>query len=149
MIRKWPMGLDDSGFLLKVGIAPCVLEDPHPGPVPVAPPETMPLIDEDHAWLADLKVVWDEDPEPGFVLPQTLGEYLTRYPDEIREAVDEADKDIGFATLAKGKDAWAKEVADMFADFLDEGLEDAVVMYSTFSKIRPGQRPSEHTSIPT
>jgi hypothetical protein len=64
-----------------------------PGPPSPPPPCEAPIpefTEKDACWLQNLGVMWEQDPEPGFVPPGTLGEYLTRYPNGIRQAVREA-----------------------------------------------------------
>ena len=44
------------------------------------------LTQKDACWLGKLKVMWEEDPEPGFVPPKSVREYLTSYPNGMRRA---------------------------------------------------------------
>jgi hypothetical protein len=60
----------DSGFLRKVGIAPCLVEDPFLMPLPLLLPEepAIPrLTAKDKNWVQACGVAWE--PEPGFQLP--------------------------------------------------------------------------------
>jgi hypothetical protein len=82
------MTYDDRKFMKEVGIDPRSLGDPFPSPLPSPPPSEAPipnLTEEDARWLLNFGVMWDE-PEPAFIPPKTLPEYLVRYPTGIREA---------------------------------------------------------------
>jgi hypothetical protein len=80
-------------------------------------------------------VVWEQDPEPGFVPPGTLREY---YPTGIREAVREAAKELGIAVLGDGLGALARDIVQMFVDFVAADLEDVAAMYPFHEPVRPG-----------
>ena len=44
------------------------------------------LAAKDSRWLQNLPVAWKQEPEPEFVPPKTLPEYLARFPNGIRAA---------------------------------------------------------------
>jgi hypothetical protein len=67
----------DRQFMMEVGMEPCTLYDPFPGSLPPSPTAVIPsLTEKDACWLGKLKAMWEEDPEPGFVTPKSLWEYL-------------------------------------------------------------------------
>lgn len=104
--------LRDRSFLREIGIEP---------------------FDLDHVW-----VTWEQDPEPGFVPPGTLREYLTRYPNGIRDAVGDVAKELGLAVRDGGLDLLAQDSVQMFIDFVAGDLEDIVAMYPFHKPVRPG-----------
>ncbi len=73
----------DTEFLKGVGIDPRSVGDPFPGPLPSPTPSEVPipkLTEEDARWLRDLRVSWEHEPEPEFIPPKTLQEYLGPLP---------------------------------------------------------------------
>ncbi len=81
----------DSQFLKGMGIEPCSLTGPFPRPPPPAEPPgawyiPFVMVGEE-TWLLNLKILWEQEPEPGFVPPKTFKEYLARYPNGVREGV--------------------------------------------------------------
>jgi hypothetical protein len=107
----------DKKFMKDVGIEPCTLEDPFPGPLC--------------------------EPEQGFVLPKSLWEYLVRFPNGIREATESAAEELGLVSLSDSLDNWAQGLIQMFLDFLMLGLEDIVEMYAFPLRPIPGGCESE------
>ena len=137
----------DFQFMKEIGIEPSGLDDPFPGPLPPPPPTEAPiprLTEEDSRWLQDLRVAWEHEPQPGFVPPGTLPEYLARYPNGIRQAVGEVSQELGLALPDGGLDDLAQGIVQMFLDFAAADLEDVVAMYVTFRPIRPREDRSEH-----
>jgi hypothetical protein len=83
---------NDSAFLRKVGIEPCVLDDPIPKrPSSREPegPEIPPVTEHDEKWLSSCGVTREPEPEPRFQPPASSLEYLEKYPDRIVETVRE------------------------------------------------------------
>ena len=81
--QDWPIKImrSDSEFLRKVGIKPCVLNDPfpkHPSPQELEGPEIPHLTEHDDQWLSSCGAAWEPEPEPGFrplgELPGILGQ---------------------------------------------------------------------------
>jgi len=141
------MTCGDIEFLKAIGIDPCCLDDPSPDPLTSPPPAEAPvpkLAEEDSHWLHDLRVAWEQEPEPEFIVPKTLPEYLGRYPTGIREAVGVVAKELGLAMPDGGLDEVAQEVSQMFLDFLALDLEDVVAMFP-FDKFFH-RRDGEHNS---
>jgi hypothetical protein len=137
----------DLQFLKEMRIEPSGLDDPFPGPLPPPPPAEAPipkLTEEESRWLQDLRVAWENGPEPEFIPPKTLREYLTRFPNGIREAVGEVAWEMGLAMSGGGLDGLAQGIVQMFLDFAAADLEDVVAMYVTFRPIRPREDRSEH-----
>lgn len=125
------MTLGDMQFLKELGIVPCAIEGSSPRPLPPPLPTEAPspeLTEEDARWLQNLGVTWDEDPEPVFVPPMTLKEYLLRYPNGIRQAVEVVAKEMGFTLTSDGLDGLATEVVRTFLDFAVD-LEDIVAHF--------------------
>jgi hypothetical protein len=141
------MTFSDTQFLKAIGIDPCSLGAPSPSPHTPPPPAEAPvpkLAEEDSRWLHDLRVAWEHEPEPEFIVPKTLPEYLGRYPTGIREAVGVVAKELGLALLDSGLDDLAREVKEMFIGFDEEGLEDVIAMFPFDTAFRP--RAGEHGS---
>ena len=147
----------DIEFLKAVGIDPRSLGDPLPSPPPSPPPSEVPILklaEGDSRWLQDLRVAWEHEPEPEFVPPKTLHEYLTRFPTGIREAVGEVANELGIALPGSGLDDLAQEITQMFLDFLEADLEDVVALYEfqrslsfSFLYPSPGSRSTIHLSL--
>jgi len=136
----------DIKFLKEVGIEPRVLDDPFPRPLPppLPPGPVIPaLTKQDARGLLSLGVAWEHEPEPDFIPPRTLREYLTRCPTGIREAMGEAAKELGIALPGGGLDDLAQDIVVMFLDFAVD-LEDIVEMYPFHPPVRPGERRSAH-----
>jgi hypothetical protein len=136
----------DIKFLRELGIEPSSLDDASPSSLPPPlPPEALihKLMEKDACWLQNLGVRWEEDPEPGFIPPKSLREYLTRFPNGIREATEEAAKSLDLNLSGGDLDTLAQNVITMFLSFCPD-LEDIVEMYMTFRPIRPGEERSEH-----
>jgi hypothetical protein len=131
----------DIQFLKEVGIEPCSLGDPSPGSLPPPPPPeaTIPKwTEEDEQWLQNLGVMWEQDPEAGFVPPMTLREYLSRFPNGIRTAVGEVASGLGITLSDNGLDDLAQNIVQMFLDFVAADLEDVVALYEFHRSLRPG-----------
>jgi len=141
------MTYGDRKFMMEVGIEPCTLDDrfPRPLPPPLPPGPVIPsLTEKDACWLLNLGVRWEREPEPDFIPPKSLREYLARYPNGIREAVREAAKELeadlrNFYDL----DDLAQDVVVMLLDSSTD-LEDVVEMYATCPPPRPGRCRSQH-----
>jgi hypothetical protein len=86
------------------------------------------LTQKDACWLGKLKVMWEEDPEPGFVPPKSVREYLTSYPNGMREAVEAAARRLGLDLSNDDMDDMAQDIIVMFLDFAAPGLEDIFEM---------------------
>jgi hypothetical protein len=133
------MTSSDRKFLREIGIEPGTLDDPFPHSLPPTPGSVIPsLTEKDACWLGKLKVMWEEDPEPGFVPPKGLREYLARYPDGMRRAVREAARRLGLDLSDDDMDDMAQDLILMFLDFAAAGLEDIIGMYP----FRPPMRPA-------
>jgi len=131
----------DREFMKEVGIEACTLYDPFPPSLPPPSPPEAPipkLTEEDACWLQKLGVMWEHEPEPDFIPPRTLREYLTRYPNGIREAVGQAANELGIALPEGGLDDLAQDIAQMFLGFAALDLEDIVAMYQFHRPVRPG-----------
>lgn len=131
----------DFQFMKEIGIEPSGSDDPSPIPLPPLPPPEAPipkLTEEDARWLQDLTVAWEQDPEPGFIPPKTLREYLVRFPQGVREAVGEVAKELGVALPDGSLDDLAQEITQMFLDFVAADLEDVVAMFPFDKSFRPG-----------
>jgi len=132
------MTYGDRKFMMEVGIEPCTLYDPFPGSLPPPPGSVIPsLAEKDACWLGKLKVMWEEDPEPGFVPPKSVRECLGRYPNGMRRAVGEAAKRLGLDLSDDDLDDMAQDLIVMFLDFAANGFEDIMEMYP----LRPPMRP--------
>jgi len=126
------MTVGDMQFLREVGIDTRNLGDPSPSPLTPPPPTEAPvpaLTAEDARWLQNLRVAWVHEPEPDFIVPKTLWEYLGRFPNSVREAVGEVATELELAMPDGSLDDLAQEVTQMFVDFAALDLEDVVVMY--------------------
>ena len=131
----------DIEFLKAMGIDPRSLGEPLPDSVTPPPPSEVPtlkLAEEDSRWLHDLRVAWEDDPEADFVPPETLPEYLARYPNGIREAVGEVADELGLALPNGALDGLAQEITQVFLDFEALGLEDVVALYGFHRSLRLG-----------
>ncbi len=70
LYEDWLLDLlrSDSEFLRKMGIRPCLIDDPCPQPLPPFPEEPYArLTEKDAAWLKACGVAWE--PEPASQLP--------------------------------------------------------------------------------
>jgi hypothetical protein len=137
----------DRRFLREIGIEPFLMEEP--GPVSLPPPRSpetpVPALTErDARWLQNLRVAWEPEPEPGFAPPSTLGEYLVRFPNGIREAAEIATRDLGIAVTDSGLGGLARDIVGMFLDFAALDLEDIVAMYAFHPPARPGESKAAH-----
>ena len=131
----------DFRFLRELGIEPSGLDDPFPRPLPPQLPSEAPipkLAEQDSRWLRDLRVAWEPEPQPEFVPPKTLPEYLARFPTGIREAVGEVAEEMGLALNDGGLNDLAQEITQMFLDFVEFDLEDVVALYDFHRSLRPG-----------
>ncbi len=140
------MTYGDGQFLREMGIEPCLLDDPFPRPLPprLPPGPLIPsLTEKDARWLLNLGVMWEREPEPDFISPTSLREYLVRYPNGIREAVEVAAKRLGLDLLDDDLDDLAQDIVAMFLDSSTD-LEDVVEMYVTCPPPRPGRCRSQH-----
>ena len=92
----------------------------------------------------NLGVRWEREPEPDFIPPRSLREYLARYPNGIRETVREAAKELE-ADLPDYNDLddLVQDIVVMFLDFSTD-LEDIVEMHVTCPPPRPGRCRSQH-----
>ncbi len=119
-------------------------QEPPPSRLPPGP--LIPsLTEKDARWLLNLGVMWEREPEPDFMPPKSLREYLVRYPKGIREAVGEVAKELeadlrNFYDL----DDLAQDIVVMFLELLEEDLEDIVEMYPLQPPMRRGGCRSAH-----
>ena len=95
------------------------------------------LTEKDACWLGKLKVMWEEDPDPGFVPPKSFREYLARYPDGMREAVEVVARRLGLDLSDDDMNDMAQDLIVMFLDFAATGLEDIFDMYPCRPPMRP------------
>jgi hypothetical protein len=147
--QDWPVKImrSDSEFLRKVGIKPCVLNDPfpkRPSSLESEGPEIPPLTEHDDRWLRSCGATWEPEPEPGFRPPASSLEYLARYPDRIRETVDETAKDL-LIELPEGRtfDDFLQEVIADFVEGSKQG-DDLARMYANSRPSKPGTCKSAH-----
>jgi len=122
----------DREFMKGMGIEPCDLHDPltdRHTPRRCSAPAIPSLPGRDARRLLDLRIRCEREPEPDFVLPHTLSEYLTRYPNGIREAVEASAKEMGISLSAEVLGNLARDIIAMFLDFVALDLEDIVEMY--------------------
>ncbi len=148
MLSLGGMSHSDGQFMKEMGIEPCHLDDPVPRPLPppLPPGPVIPkLTEKDACWLLNLGVMWEREPEPDFMPPKSLREYLARYPNGIREAVGEVAKELE-ADLRNyyDLDDLAQDIVVMFLELLEEDLEDIVEMYVTCPPPRPGRCRLQH-----
>jgi hypothetical protein len=101
------------------------------------------LTEKDACWILNLGVTWEHEPELGFVPPRCLWEYLSGYPNGIREAVGEVADELGLALPDGGLDGLAQDIVLMFLDFSTD-LEDIFEMYPLHPPMRPGGCRSQH-----
>ena len=136
----------DIKFLRELGIEPSSLDDASPSslPPPLPPGPPIPkLTEEDARWLQNLGVRWEPEPEPDFIPPKSLREYLVRYPNGITEAVGKAAKRLGLGLSDDDLDDLAQDIVLMFLDFSTD-LEDIFEMYPRHPPMRPGGCRSQH-----
>jgi hypothetical protein len=139
VIGRKHMTLGDIQFLKAVGIVPCDLGCPLPPAQPPTPPAEAPIhhfTENDARWLQNLGVICDE-PEPEFVPPKTLPEYLARFPHGIRDATEAVAMELELLLTDGGLEDLAHEVEEMFVSFLDGDLEDVVALYEFHRSLRP------------
>ena len=91
--------------------------------------------------------MWEHAVEPDFIPPKTLREYLTRYPNGIREAVGDVAKEMGLAMPDGSLDELALEIMLMFLDFAALGLEDIVELYDFHKSMCPEKCGDFHAYI--
>jgi hypothetical protein len=141
------MTSSDKEFLRKIGIEPCLLNDPFPSSLPPPPPPrpVIPALSEkDACWLLNLGVMWDQDTERDFVPPSTLREYLVRFPNGVRLAAEAATKEVGLDLSDDDLDDLAQDIIVMSLDFAVSGLEDIVEMYAFHQPVLPGDHRAAH-----
>jgi hypothetical protein len=130
----------DIQFLKSAGIEPSGLEDPFPTSLTTPPPAETPtpkLTEEDASWLQNLRVTWEHEPEPEFIPPKTLREYLGRFPNGINEATRAVANEMELDLSEYDFDDLAQDIVVMFLDFSTD-LEDVVAMYPFHQPVRPG-----------
>jgi hypothetical protein len=135
------MTFGDIQFLKAAGIEPSSLQDPFPRPLlpPPHPEAPIPkLAEEDSRWLQDLRVAWEHEPEPEFVPPKTVPEYLARFPTGIRQAVGDIAKELGLALSGSGLDDLAQEITQILVGFVEADLEDVIALYEFHRSLRSG-----------
>jgi hypothetical protein len=71
----------------------------------------------------NLGVTWEHEPELGFVPPRCLWEYLSGYPNGIREAVGEAVKSLEVSLSDDDLDDLAQDIVAMFLVRAGEKLD--------------------------
>jgi len=86
----------DTKFMKEVGIEPCDLDRPFQPSLPLPPrePQVPTLAKKDISWLLKYGVLWGPDPESGFVPPHNLREYLLRYPNGIKNGVENVAREL-------------------------------------------------------
>lgn len=82
--------------------------------------------------------MWEQETEPEFVPPQSLAEYLNRFPTGVRQAVGEVAKELGLHVPDGDLDDLAQEIVQMFWDFHELGLEDVVLLFGFHRSLCPG-----------
>jgi hypothetical protein len=88
--------------------------------------------------------MWEEGPEPCFVPPKSVREFLSRYPNGMRRAVAEAAKRLGLDLSNDDMDDMAQDLIVMFLDSAANGLEDIFEMHPFRPPVRPGEHRSAH-----
>jgi hypothetical protein len=141
MTARKDLTYGDGQFLRETGIDPCLLDDPFPRPLPPPlPPESLipSLTGKDACWLLNLGVMWEQEPEPDFIPPKSLREYLVQYLTSIRKAVGYVALELGLAPSDDGLDALVQKITQMFLRFVAADLEDVVAMYAFHRSLRLG-----------
>ena len=137
----------DRQFMKGAGIEPCDFHGllPHAlTPPPRSGLAILSLTEKDARWLRNLGILWEQEPEPDFVPPRTFKEYLNRYPNGIREAVEGVARELGLARSHEGLDGLARDIIAMFHDFVAGDLEDIVEMYPFHGLVGPGEDGAAH-----
>ena len=146
-IRGKQMTDGDRQFMKEAGIEPCDFHDLLPRALTSPPgvgPTILSLTEKDARWLRNLGILWEKEPEPDFVPPRTFKEYLSRYPNGIREAVEKVAGELGLARSGEGLDGLARDIIAMFQDFVAGDLEDIVEMYPFHGLVGPGEDGAAH-----
>src|SRR5580704_14456908 len=88
--QRQNMTSKDTRFMKEIGIEPCDLDKPFQPSLPLPERESLisPLTESDVAFLLKYGVFWGPDPDSGFVPPHNLREYLSRFPNGIRNGVE-------------------------------------------------------------
>ena len=139
------MTINDTKFLKEVGIEPCDLHKPFQPSLPLQPRESpiLPLAEQDISWLLKYGVFWGPDPESGFVPPRNLREYLSRYPNGIKNGVEKIARELKRGLSRHELDDLARQITIMFLDFALGG-EDIVETYAQSYAPEPGKDRSGH-----
>lgn len=99
----------------------------------------------DERFLHELCVSWNPDPEPGFTVPNTLREYLERFPNHIRDYTKVAAAQLGFIPIDEtSHEDLSQDIILRSLQFANMGFEDVVEMYVTAPERTPGQPVSDH-----
>ena len=76
----------------------------------------IPFVTENvESWLLSLKVLWEPEPEPGVVPPETFRGYLVRYPGGIRESGEWAALRLELSLSGDSLEHLAQEMSLGFA----------------------------------
>lgn len=111
--------------------------------IEIGPPEIQ-LTAADDKFLSDLKIAWEPEMVPGFILPRNLTEFLNTYPNEIKRITAMVAKEFDYEPLNDSLDDWTQEIIKNFLMSKEEKFEDVVEMYITAPPRMPGQSVSSH-----
>jgi hypothetical protein len=139
------MTSNDTKFMKEVGIEPCDLDRPFQPSLPLRPRKSLipSLAEQDISWLLKYGVYWGPDPESRFVPPHNLREYLSRYPNGIRNGVENVARELKPGLSGDVLHDWAQQITIMFLDFALGG-EDIVETYAQSYPAEPGKDRSGH-----
>ena len=133
----------DTKFMKEVGIEPCNLEKPFQSslPLPDQDPQAHNISEVDVSWLRKHGILWA--PDPPFVPPMNLQQYLSRYPKGIRDGVEDLAKELKTG-MARGEiDDLARQISELFVRFALTA-EDIVETYSHSCPSDAGKDTSVH-----
>jgi hypothetical protein len=138
---------NDSEFLMRMGIAPCLLDDPFPKRPSPHKPEGLEIplrTEHDDRWLSSCGAAWEPEPEPRFRPPTASMEYVASYPERIRETVEETAKRL-LVELPEGHtfDDFLQEVIAEFIQGSKQG-DDLARMCANSRPPEPGTCKSAH-----
>jgi len=147
--RKWRLDkmLNDSEFLMRMGIEPCPVDDPlpkRPSPHKLHGPDMPHFTEHDEKWLSSCGATWEPEAEPGLRPPATPLEYAAKYPRRIREAVEETAKRLLIELPVEYTfDDFLQEVIADFVQGSKQG-DDLARMYANSRPPKPGACKSAH-----
>ena len=142
-LRAVRLTSQDARFMKEIGIQPCDIERPfQPSlPLPQHDSQAPAMSEEDVSWLLTRGVLLE--PEPRFMPPKNLQEYLSRYPNGIRNGVEGLAKELKTGMSAAELNELARQISEMFVKFA-LNAEDIVETYPQSSPPQPGEDTSLH-----